>query len=69
MDDGQELNYKYQNGSELSTDSIQKLIANLSYTLAQTLYCLINGTGSCDEPNMPGRDADAQLVRFGSLTV
>jgi hypothetical protein len=69
MDDGQELNYKYQNGSELSTDSVQKLIANVSYALAQTLYCLINSTGPCDEPDMPESDADARLVRFGSLTV
>ncbi|XP_023713100.1 nicastrin isoform X3 [Cryptotermes secundus] len=62
MDDGQELNYKYQNGSELSTNSVQKLIANLSYTLAQTIYCLINSTGRCDEPKVPEPDADAQLV-------
>lgn len=69
MDDGQELKYKYQNGSELSTDSVQKLIANLSYTLAQTLYCLINSTGQCDEPKVPEPDADAQMVGFGNLTV
>jgi hypothetical protein len=69
MDDSRQLNYKYQNGSELSTDSVQKLIANLSYSLAHTLYCLINSTSPCDEPDMPDPGADAQLVRFGSLTV
>jgi hypothetical protein len=69
MDDGQELNYKYQNGSELSMDSVQKLIANLSYTLAQTIYCLINNTEQCDEPKVPEPDVDAQLVGFGSLRV
>jgi hypothetical protein len=71
MDDGQELNYKYQNGSEPSANSVQKLIANLSYTLAQAIYCLINSTGQCDEPKVPDPDpdADAQLVGFGNLTV
>jgi hypothetical protein len=69
MDDGQELNYKYQNGSELSGDSIQKLVANLAYTLAQTLYCLINSTGPCDKQKVPEQDTNSQLVRLCNLII
>lgn len=59
MDDGQELNYIYQN---VTRDSVQKLVANLAHTLAHTLYCLINSTGPCDEPKVPETDTDSQLV-------
>jgi hypothetical protein len=59
MDDGQELNYIYQN---VTRDSIQKLVASLAHTLAQTLYCLINSTGLCEEPKVPETDTDLQLV-------
>jgi nicastrin len=62
MDDGQALNYSYQNGSKPSTDSIQALVANLAYTLALTLCFHINSTGPCDELEVPERDTYAELV-------
>lgn len=66
MDDGQALNYSYQNGSKPSTDSIQALVANLAYTLALTLCFHINSTGPCDELEVPERDTYAELVRQAS---
>jgi hypothetical protein len=66
MDDGKALNYSYQNGSKPSTDSIQKLVANLAHTLAQALCVHINRTGPCDELEVPEPDAYTQLVSFRS---
>jgi hypothetical protein len=64
MDDGQALNYSYQNGSKPSTDSIQTLVANLAHTLARTLCPHINSTRPCDELKVPEPDTYSELVRF-----
>jgi hypothetical protein len=66
MDDGQALNYSYQNGSKPSTDSIQILVANLAHTLALTLCVYINSTVPCDELEVPEPDTYAELVRQAS---
>jgi len=66
MDDGQALNYSYQNGSKPSTDSIQVLVANLAHTLARTLCFYINSTVPCDELEVPEPDTYAELVRQAS---
>lgn len=66
MDDGQALNYIYQNGSKPSTDSIQMLVANLAHTLALTLCIYINTTMPCDELEIPEPDTYAELVRQAS---
>jgi len=67
MDDGQALNYIYQNGSKPSTDSIQTLVANLAHTLAMTLCWYINNsTVPCDELEVPEPDTYAEVVRQAS---
>jgi hypothetical protein len=63
MDDGQALNYSYQNGSKPSADSIQVLVANLARTLALTLCSYINSTRPCNELEVPDPDTYAELVR------
>jgi hypothetical protein len=64
MDDGQELNYVYQN---YTRDSIQKLVAILAHTLAQALYCFMNRTEQCDIPEVPDTDTYSQLVSLCGL--
>jgi hypothetical protein len=66
MDDGQALNYNYQNGSKPSADSIQILVANLAHTLALTLCVYINTTVPCDGLEVPEPDTYAELVRQAS---
>lgn len=66
MDDGQALNYSYQNGSKPSTESIQVLVAKLAHTLALTLCVYINSTAPCDDLDIPEPDTYAELVRQAS---
>lgn len=60
MDDAQGLKYNFMNDSNPGVDSIQMLIANLSQTLAQTLYVLMNDIKP-DEVPVQGL-ADPKLV-------